>query len=126
MKMPCQTLLMMILALGNISWAVEMPSYITNDRDLKFALKAAQTPEDHERIAAYYQVKADQLDAKAAEYEQDATAYRNGPMIKNLASPNTAARYESIAKRLRHEAQINRSFAATHERVAATAEDASQ
>ena len=117
-KRICQVLLMMTLAFGGIAWAVQMPLYITNEKDLRSALKAATTPEDHERIAAYYGVKADRLDAQAAEYEADARAYRNGPVVKNLTAPNTAARYEAIAKRLRQEAQSSRERAAMHERIA--------
>ena len=125
-KITCQTVLMMTLALGSIAWGVQMPHYITNDRDLKSALKAAKTPADHERIAAYYDAKADRLNAEAAEYEQAAAAYRNGPVVKNLTAPNTAARYDSIAKRLRREAQSNRERAASHEQIVTTAEEATR
>ena len=58
-RITCQTLLMMTLAFGSIAWGVQMPQSINNDRDLKSALKAAKTPEDHERIAAYCKVKAE-------------------------------------------------------------------
>ncbi len=125
-RMTCPTLLMMILAFGSVAWGVQMPQYITNDRDLRSALKAAKTPEEHERIASYYQEKADRLDAKAAEYKQDAAAYRNGPVVKNLTAPNTAARYDSIAKRLRQEAQSSRELAASQEQIANNAEVAAK
>jgi len=125
-RITCQTILMMTLALGSIAWGVQMPHYITSDRDLKSAIKAAKTPADHERIAAYYDAKADRLNAEAAEYEQAAAAYRNGPVVKNLTAPNTAARYDSIAKRLRREAQSNRELAASHEQLATTAEEATR
>jgi len=125
-RIPCQTLLVMSLALGSVAWGVQMPRYITNDRALRSALKAAKTPEEHERIAAYCQVKADRLDAEAAEYKQDATAFRNGPVVKNLTAPNTAARYEAIAKRLRQEAQSSRELAASHEQIANNAEEAAK
>ena len=118
MRKACQTLLMMTLAFGSIAWGVQMPQYVMNDRDLRSALKAAKTPEDHERVAAYCQFKAERLDAKAAGYEEAARAYRNEPVVKNLTAPNTAARYESIAKRLRQEAQSNRELAASHEQMA--------
>ena len=125
-RITCQTLLVMTLALGSMAWGVQMPRYITNDRALRSALKAAKTPEEHERIAAYCQVKADRLDAEAAEYEQDAAAYRNGPVVKNLTAPNTAARYEAIAKRLRQEAESSRELAASHEQIANNAEEAAK
>jgi len=117
-RITCQTFLMMTLAFASVAWGVRMPQSINNDKDLKAALKAARTPEDHERIAAYCEAKAERLDAKAVEYEQAAENYRNRPVVKNLTAPNTAARYEYIAKRLREEAQSSRELAAAHEQLA--------
>jgi hypothetical protein len=112
-RIACQTFLMMTLAFGSVVWGVRMPKSINNDRDLKAALKAARTPEDHERIAAYCEAEAERLDAEAAGYEQAAETYRKGPAAKNLTAPNTAARYDSIAKRLREKAQADREVAAS-------------
>jgi hypothetical protein len=109
---------MMILAFGSIALGTHMPQAINNDRDLRSALKAAKTPDDHGRIAAYCKAKADSLDAQAAGYEQAASTYRNGPVVKNLMAPNTAARYDSMAKGLREQAQSNRELAASHEQMA--------
>jgi hypothetical protein len=120
MRMTCQTFLMMTLAFGSIAWAVRMPKSINNDKDLKSALKAARTPEDHDRIAIYCNAKADRLDAEAGAYDRAAEAYRNGPVVKNLTAPNTAARYEGIAKGLRAEAQANRELAASQDQIATT------
>jgi hypothetical protein len=125
-KLTYQTFLMMILIFGSIASGVQMPSWISNDRDLKSALKAAKTPADHERIAAYYEVKAERQDAAAADYEKAAAASRNGPVVKNLTAPNTAARYEYIAKEYRDAARSNRQLAASHEQIARDAEQASQ
>ena len=125
-RLTCQTLLVMTLVLGSVAWGVQMPAWISNDRDLKSALKAAKTPADHERIAAYYAVKADRQDAAAADYERAAAEYRNGPVVKNLTAPNTAARYETIAKEFRQAARTNRALAASHALIARTTEEASQ
>ena len=125
-RITCQALLMMTLALGSIAWGVQMPQSINNDRDLKTALKAAKTPQDHERIAAYYKAKAESLDSQAAGYEQAAATYRNGPVVKNLMAPNTAARYEAMAKGYRQEAQSNRELAASQEQMAQNPELASR
>ncbi len=119
-RMTCQTLLMVILAFGSIAWGAGMSQSINNDKDLKSALKAARTPEDRERIATYCNAKADSLDAEAAGYEQAAETYRNGPVVKNLTAPNTAARYEGIAKGFREEAQANRELAASQRQITTT------
>jgi hypothetical protein len=125
-KMTCQALLMMTLAFGTMAWGVQMPQSINNDRDLKSALKAAKTPEDHARIAAYYTAKAGTLDSQAAGYEQAATNARNSPVVKNIEAPNTAARYDAMAKQYRHEAQANRELAAAQDQMSKNVEVASK
>jgi hypothetical protein len=116
----------MTLALGTIAWGVEMPRAINNDRDLKTALKAAKTPEDHTRIAAYCNAKAESLNSKATGYEQAAANSRNTPVVKNIMAPNTAARYEAMAKGFRQEAQTNTQLAASQEQMAKSIEVASK
>src|SRR5258708_26914965 len=65
-------------------------------------LKATmKSPEDHLKLAQYYKAEADKLDAEAAGYEDAATTYRHGPIVKNLMSPTTPGRYEYIAKAYR-------------------------
>lgn len=123
-RITCQTILTVTLVLGSIAWGAQMPQYITSDKDLRSALKAARTPEDHELIAAYCQVKADRLDAKAEEFEQAAESFRSGPVVKNLTAPNTASRYEATAKKLHQEAQSTREMAASHQHIADTVENA--
>ena len=117
-RITCQALLMMTLVFGGSVFGVQMPKAINNDKDLKSALKAAKTPEDHARIAAYCKAKAEGLDAQATGYEQAAAAYRNAPNVKNLMSPTTPGRYEYMAKGLREEARSNREMAALHEQMA--------
>ena len=80
-------------------------------------LMASAEPSDHMKLARYYRDKAEGLDAQAAGYEQAAVAFRQGPIVKNLTAPNTAARYESIAKGLREQATENRDRAESQERA---------
>jgi len=117
-RITCQTLLMMTMALGSIAWGVQMPQSIHNDRDLRSALKAAKTPADHERIAAYYKAKAERLSAQAADYQEAAMTFRKGPVVKNLTAPNTAARYEYIAEGFREQAKTNRQLWKSQEQMA--------
>jgi hypothetical protein len=125
-KMTCQVLLMMTLALGSIAWGVQMPQTINNDKELKSALRAAKTPEDHARIAAYYTAKAGSMDSQAAGYEQAAANARNTRVVKNIEAPNTAARYEAMGKQFRQEAQSNRELASAQEQLAKNVEVASK
>lgn len=125
-RMTCQTLFIVTIAVAGTAWGAQMPKSIQNERNLKTALKAAKTPQDHERIGAYCQSEADRLDAQAAAYEQSAAAYRGGPMEKNLTAPNTAARYEAQAHEFRKEAQSKRVLAASQQQLAKNVEQATR
>ncbi|HEY6290132.1 MAG TPA: hypothetical protein VI455_01030 [Terriglobia bacterium] len=73
------------------------------------------------KLAAYYNAKADRLDAEGAAYEEAAAAYRHGPIVKNLMAPNTPARYDYFAKEFREEAKSARALAASQEEMAKNA-----
>jgi hypothetical protein len=113
----CRTLLIniMTLTLGTIAWGAHLTASTKHQKNLNPAVRTAKRPENHAAAAAYYNAEADRLDAEAAAYEKTAAAYRNGPYIKNLMAPNTAARYDYMAKGLREEAQSYRERAALHE-----------
>ena len=87
-------------------------------KETKKLIASTQSREDHLRLAAFYKAKSDKLDAQGAAYEEAATVYRHGPVVKNLMAPNTAARYDAFANRLRQEAQSNRAQAKVHEQMA--------
>ena len=58
--------------------------------------------------------------------EQAAANARNAPVVKNIMAPNTAARYEAMAKGFRQEAQTNRELAASQDQMAKNTEVASK
>ena len=87
-------------------------------KEVKRLTATAESSRDHSKLASYYRTEADRLDAQAAGFEEAATAYRRGPIIKNLMAPSTAGRYEFFAKGLRDEAKSDRVLAASHEREA--------
>ena len=78
----------------------------------------AESSADHIKLARYYRAEADRLDAQATGYEQAAATHRNHPVAKNLMAPTTPGRYEFVAKELRHQAESNRTLAATQEKRA--------
>jgi len=91
------------------------------DKEARRLAVIAESPTDHMLLAAFYTEKANRLEARAVGYEASATAYRNGPAIKNLASPTTAGQYEFFASTLRGEAESARAVAMSHERSALSA-----
>lgn len=91
--------------------------WITN-KEAKRLEAIAESRRDHLELAEFYTAKAANLEGQAAGYEEAATAYRNGPTIKNLMSPTTVGRYEFFAKRMRDEAKFSRILAASHDHMA--------
>ena len=86
--------------------------------DIKRLTRTAETREDHLKIAGFWQAEAEKLEAQAARYENSAATFRSRPIAKNLATPNTAARWEFFARGLRNEARSDRALAASHEQTA--------
>jgi hypothetical protein len=48
-------------------------------KELKTLIANARTPEDHERIAAYYRTEGEQLKAKQREHEEELSEYLKNP-----------------------------------------------
>jgi hypothetical protein len=95
----------------------EVPQGLTKKEAKKLAA-TAESRTDHLKLAEYYTMQADRLEARAAGYEQAAAAYRDGPTVKNLMAPTTAERYEFFVKGFREEANANRVLAETHGHLA--------
>jgi hypothetical protein len=87
-------------------------------KEVKTLTAKAKSSEDHMTLARYYRAKAESFDARAAGYEEGASAVRNGPFVKNFVSPTTAARYSFAVKGFREEAKSDRALAASHEEMA--------
>jgi len=90
-------------------------------REVRRLTAAAELPEDHLKLAGYYNEKANSLDAEAAGYKEAAAVYRNGPIVKNLMSPTTPGRYDYRAKTLRDEANSDRQRAEAQKKMAQNA-----
>jgi hypothetical protein len=84
----------------------------------------AKTPADHMKLAEYYKLEADKLDATAKDHEALAEIYRLNPSQlgggKSVGNPQsrTAEHCEAIAKSLREAAKSTRELAAEHEQMA--------
>ena len=90
-------------------------------KDAKRLAATAELAADHMKLANFYRGEAEALDAKGAAYGQAATNLRNGPFVKNLTAPGTAARWEFAARGFREEAASNRALAASHEQMVTNA-----
>ena len=90
-------------------------------KDAERLAATAELAADHTKLANFYRGEAEALDAKRAAYGQAATNLRNGPFVKNLTAPGTAAGWEFAARGFREEAASNRALAASHEQMVTNA-----
>lgn len=109
---------MTVLAGGIAVRAVE--TKLTKD-ELKSLIANAKTAQDHERLAAHFTAKADELEAEAREHMELATEYRaqpTGQQQKHPMGAKTAAHCDFFAAELRKAAQAARQMAADHAQMA--------
>lgn len=92
--------------------------------DLKKAVTAAKTPQDHERIAKHFDAKAVQFETEAKDHEELAAEYRatpTGQAQKHPMSGLTAEHCLYFAKEMRRAAEEARQIAKDHRDMAKTA-----
>ena len=66
-------------ASGSAQAATEQRTQKPSKKKLKTLIANARTPEDHERIAAYYRAEGEQLKAKQREHEEELAEYLKNP-----------------------------------------------
>ena len=97
---------------------------ITNKR-VRALVASAKTPEDHMRLAAYFNQEADRMEADAKGHEELAGVYRQNPSAAGGGKQSgtvsifrTAEHCDSAAKSLREAGTSLRELAAEHEQMA--------
>lgn len=77
-------------------------------------IAAAQTPAQHEAIAATYDQEASRLEAKAREHQQMADAYRSAPAKKGMDTAAMRAHCTKLSKQYSEAAAETRAMAKEH------------
>jgi hypothetical protein len=110
---------MTVLA-GGVSLQAD-DSKLLNKDELKHLVSTAKTAQDHQRLAAHFNAKADQLDAEAKEHTELAAQYKSHPTIhemKHQMSGQTAGHCDYFAASMHKAALDARRLAADHEEMA--------
>ena len=87
-------------------------------RQLNTLIASAKTPAEHQRIAQYYQAKAQDYLAQAKEHEQMLTAYNANPSIGGKARPFLVDHCKYFSKELKDMAIKSQELAQLHEQMA--------
>ena len=89
-------------------------------KELKTLLASANTPADHQRLAAYYRDKAQRLTEKAQKFSAQADQLATQPAnieSKQGISCNCASHYRYFSKLYAREAKDSEMLAAQHEQL---------
>lgn len=90
-------------------------------KELKEAIAKASSPQDHRRIAAYYQKQAERMTKEATEHDELAAEYAKSPTAhtsKHPMSGQTAEHCKYFAEAARKAAQEAKALANLHEQMA--------
>jgi hypothetical protein len=97
------------------------PEQLTN-RQVK-SLIAASTPQEHQRIAQYYETKALEYRAEAQEHDAMLTAFQANPVLNSdKERPGTIDHCLYLAKSLKQRAAKAEALARQHEQMAHVAQ----
>ena len=113
------TALLALLVIGGLSAAE--PKGVLTKKELKTAIANAKTPEDHQRIAAYFTKQADAMLTEAKEHDELVTVYARSPNpaeTKQPMSGRTAEHCKYFAEYARKAAQQDQELAKMHEDMA--------
>lgn len=91
------------LSFGSAS-AIAAQQSISNEKELNAALKSARTPDDHRRIASYYEEKARKLQAKEQEEKDLADYFAAHPSMYGKQYPTPYENHKWRAENYHREA----------------------
>src|SRR5579863_3511751 len=91
-------------------------------RQLNSLIATAKTPAEHQRIAQYYQAKAQDYLAQAKEHEQMVAAYKANPSLTAKSQASTINHCEYFVQTFKDMAAKSQELAQLHEQMARGAE----
>ena len=113
---------MTVAAFGQTTSAQQTEAEHFSKRQLNTLIAEAKTPAEHQRIAQYYQAKAQDYLAQAKEHEQMVAAYKANPSLTAKSQASTINHCEYFVKTFNELAVKSQELAKLHEQMATDAE----
>ena len=107
---------------GQIASAQQTKPEHFSKRQLNTLIAEARTPAEHQRIAQYYQAKAQDYLAQAKEREQMVAAYKANPSLTAKSQASTINHCEYFVQTFKDLAAKAQELAQLHEQMAKEAE----
>jgi hypothetical protein len=109
-------------AFGQTTSAQQAKPEHLGKRQLNTLIADARTPAEHQRIAQYYQAKAQDYLAQAKEHERMVAAYKANPSLTAKSQASTINHCEYFVQTLTDLAAKSQELAQLHEQMAKEAE----
>jgi Na+-transporting NADH:ubiquinone oxidoreductase subunit NqrC len=109
-------------ALGHATSAPQAKPEHLSKQQLITLIAEARTPAEHQRIAQYFQAKAQDYLAQANEHEQMVAAYKANPSLTAKSQASTINHCEYFVQRFKDLAAKSQELAQLHEQMAEEAE----
>lgn len=112
--------LMMSTMIATVGLAAESTSKLSK-KEVRSLVENASTPAEHNKLARYYRLQAERLDAEGDEHAATAKMYHARPTAseaKRPMSPDTAAHCEYFAESLHKAATEARALSTAHAEMA--------
>jgi hypothetical protein len=92
----------------------EIPSTASEEEEINRLIETAATPEDHMKIADYYQKQAEKMEAEASSHASMAASYEN----RGKPLPGLAKHCSNLFKDYKKAAEEYRAMAKEHKKMA--------
>ena len=113
---------MAVAAFGQTASAPQTKPEHLGKRQLNTLIATAKTPAEHQRIAQYYQAKAQDYLAQAKEHEQMVAAYKANPSLTAKSQASTINHCEYFVQTFKDLAAKSQELAQLHDQIANDAE----
>jgi hypothetical protein len=113
---------MTMAAFGQTTSAQQTKPEHFSKRTLNTLIATAKTPAEHQRIAQYYQAKAQDFLAQAKEHEQMVAAYKANPSLTAKSQASTINHCEYFVQTFKDLAAKSQELAQLHDQMAKDAE----
>lgn len=111
---------MMSVVLAAVGSAAPKQKTISK-KEVMALVEKANSPADHKKLAEYYRIRAEQLEAEAAEHAEMAKTYRSRPTaseVKRPGAPDTTSHCERLSENLAKAAKDARTLSEAHAEMA--------
>ena len=113
---------MTVVAFGQTTSSQQTKPEHLSKRQLNSLIATAKTPAEHQRIAQYYQAKAQDYLAQAKEHEQMVAAYKANPSLTAKSQASTINHCEYFVQTFKDLAAKSQELAQLHDQMAKDAE----